>query len=236
MIKKYRISLIGFAFVALSSCESCETCDMGDFEIGELLLEEETLATLPYTGKERMVFVNEAGEERTFRSLRGWETNEEKFIDEIICSSRGIFPMTNFSYYKSQFKRLDYQAENSAEIISLFLRIRSTDIQNEFIGTDQLFDGLNVSMHRLNTNYGNIEFVWNKRNNPIEASNLSFLFQDQNYTADTTLLERNFEEVYWEKLQEMEDGMFTSLFFNRQVGIVAYVDYRYVLWVLDRIE
>jgi hypothetical protein len=231
-LKYYSILLI----ISLASCESCETCDAELIEVGELFFQEESLVSLPYSGAERIVYVNEAGEEHAFRSLRGWELFDFQLIDEIVCSSQGIFPRSTFTYFKSQLQTLDYRAENTSETISLRLIIRSTDINNEFFGVENLYDGLDIAMRRVDTSYGSLHFLWHDRTNSILDMTDSPLFAGRNFSSDTTLLGRSFEDVYWNVGQLREDELFTALFFNRQMGVVAFVDYRYELWVLDRIE
>lgn len=240
-IKMYKFSLL-IIFILGSILQSCSEEEMSLTPLNELecvsgltdfdtvRLDPISIGFVPYNGNETIVFKNSLGNEVKFKPLYG-ALKHSYYNDEfeLACMSG------DSNYY--EFNREQFAVSKKCEALNLqfFLNVYT---QHSYL-MPIFFDQFSLLLHSppldniIDTSIS-IRIVTSLKGN-FELLDLHPNFTDTySFTADTTLLEVNFQNVYFSN--NSANALLPSLFFTKDLGMIAFQDLNMVLWVFDRIE
>ncbi len=236
---KFILFIILIFLSVLQSCSEDELtlpplneleCVSGLTDFDTVKLDPISIGFVSYTGNETIVFKNDLGHEVKFEPLYGalkhsyhndefelqctsgdtnyYEFNRDQFAVSKKCEA------LNLQFYLNVFTQYSYSMPLFYDLFSLLLHSPPLD---HIIDTA-------ISISIVTSLKGNAELL-----------DLHPNFTDTyNFTADTTLLQVNFQNVYFSNNSTIT--LLPSLFFTKELGMVAFQDLDDVLWVFDRIE
>ncbi len=205
-------------------------CETEPIDLGEIFLDPVSLLFLPYSGQEIVVFKNAMGDEALFEHL------ENSFHHSIYTSTFKLICMsgdTNEYTYKGE----SYALSKRCELLDLNLEVDLYPSQSfSFpLFNDQLVVLLQTpSTDLLLDTIVILGVVTNYRGNGDLTNSLHDGGFNHRFVSDTSLLNVDFHNLYVK--QQSTLNPLQSIYYTKELGVVAFEDVEDVLWVYDRVE
>ena len=205
-------------------------CITGLTDFDTVWLDPISIEFVSYTGEETMVFKNALGHEVKFEPLYG-ALKHSFYNDEFEIPCMG----GDTNYY--EFNRDQFAVSKKCEALNLqfFLNVYTQYSYPMPLFFDQFSLLLHTpTMDQIIDTAISIRVVTSLKGNG-ELLDLYPNFTDTyKFTPDTTLLQVNFQNVYFSTKSGMD--LLPSLFYTKELGMVAFQDLDGMMWVFDRIE
>ncbi|MBK9980950.1 MAG: hypothetical protein IPP15_00760 [Saprospiraceae bacterium] len=206
------------------------TCESNLIDLDTIKLDPASVDFVSYTGTEVLVFKNTLGDEAKFKPLYGplshvfypmhfkiecmsGDTNHYTFIQEQYAVSKKCDKL-NLQFYLNLLARNSFVVPLFNDEFSLILHTPPLD---HFIDTAVT-----------------IRIVTSLKGNPDMPDPTHIYLASYKFTSDTTLLNVPFHDVYY--TYKTSHGLLPSLFYTKELGMVAFQDLDDVMWVFDRFE
>ena len=228
-IVAFTLTLVGCGKTDEITNNTSIPCKNEIIDLGTVFLSPETLDFKCYSGKEKIYFKNDIGEEIMFEPLFGelshsfnnWsfelecdegDTNRYKFINEQYSVSFTC-KVLNLNFYYNLYSFHSFKYPKFVEFCTLSLFETSLD---------NILDINIITSFKKNEELIALEFK-----NYTSFNNFSF-------KEKIVLNNKSFENVYC--VLKSENKLLTELYFTKEIGLVGFKDLDSKLWVIDRIE
>ena len=224
-LKRMAIALISMTLIiSLSSCWR----DVFGFQCGESRL----LGILDFadstknlysnwTGKEILVFKDSLGNEEEWYSKEGKKVIKQRMIVNTLCDSGWLDKQ--HEYFDSEYHSLSFtnRTPNKQEYFQLSLFTDAFDNQGKIVTFNQF----------MATGYAESIFLSSARETPIPPQFQDSLGFNFKFVADTTILGKNFKNVYYKTNVYHNSG----IYFQKSKMVIAYRNAGKT-WLLNRIK
>ncbi len=227
----------GVFLILLGSCckdemkltGSCQfDCQIPAINLDTFYLSTFSKSFLPYTGFEKIVFVNGNMQEAIFTQLF--------FPSHFFYKSDSYFVCNPGDTIRYSIVREQLAVSHKCESLNLeyFLNILASTSFTKPLVIDMFFLTLHEPPHDfyIDTTI-NLNLVTDFRNNQNCLQDEFRYSPDVNKTSSVKLLGRVFENTY---SVSQPTKLLTELYFNREFGIVGFKDIKGVLWRFERFE
>lgn len=196
-----------------------------DTPLGDLFLDDNMRAQVPYRGDEVLQFVSDGGDTLLLQSVTGLEEDSIHLNVAQQCAE-DLFDVQHLFYHSNQWRLHFESRQDPAKYLTLEWRLVPIDTAGDAAVPAHLVGYLTVDSWLMD--YG-MKLIVDDRGTvlPPEAT----YYQHASYVADTTLGTRQFEALYMTK---GGDGHpYASIFYQPQRGVVAMQEASGPLWLLD---
>ncbi len=194
-------------------------CEEKGSDLGTFLLMPESEDFWVYEPGQKLYFQDSVGNELMFEEETPLLDSLESRVVRTVCGN-GDTPEREQDIMKAAVKSVHYTTPTNNRL-SIHYRI-GVNLWETTEDNETMYDNVSIYLP-----YSYYNFVSSKRGNDFDTPN--YLWLGKYEQADTTLLGRSFNDVYF------SDDQLHS-FFNKEKGVVAFYDHNRTLFVLDRIE
>lgn len=194
-----------------------------DEKVGDLALKSTSLAFVPYTGSEKLIFKNGMGDSLTLAATEGKQIAQDQLCVKKLCTEPKIKGNSTCEYFSSESNR--YIFSNAAQTVLIDLLLTS-DVFGEDTQNFYSFLRLGVSFDTYISQAGIItEVQFNGHFDEAESSVNNF-FREQNMI---TLNGKTFENVL------AYEADLIKYYYSKSEGLVG-MQTPDATWHLDRVE
>ena len=218
---KYLIIIAIFIAIVFSFV-SCHTTCPPDEKIGDISLDPESLTYIPYTGEEKLIFKNSAGEEAVF-TTSGFSKEKNRVSVHKLCTEVKFDGKSTYQYYEGGGKSIVFFSDKNYAL--------NIGIYTDIIRPEQelFYDKMMVSLNKEGS-IGTFQLVTKIRfSEPYDESeiyiNSPVIEMDSITLGDTT-----YYDVLASKPEE-----FGQIFYTKEKGLIGFNDWS-EQYYLDRIE
>ncbi|MEM6263094.1 MAG: hypothetical protein AAGI38_11345 [Bacteroidota bacterium] len=215
-----RLLFTTLSLVLVIGCECGPSTKLGEIDLAPVSRE-----MVPYTGTETLVFIDQDSMMHQLRSLTGWEEKEVNMQVRVQCEEG--FLDVQADYYKTQIAEISFIDASGGPAFYCALSTFFEDAPN--LDDIAIYDDLNVYSGLLGNYYGDISILASEQQGVVSSAHKEEVLQHSLFIGDTTLYNRNFQEVY-----QTINGGERAIFYNRYEGVVAFKIDEEAFWVLDR--
>lgn len=201
---------------------SCKTTCPPDKKIGDILLAPESLTYIPYTGDEKLIFKNDAGDEVVFTST-GFSKEKNRVSIHKICTEVKFDGKSTYEYYEGGNKSIVFFANNK---YALNIGIFTNTLRPE---QELFYDQMRVDLNTEGT-VGTFDLITKVRFTESHEDSEFYILNPVVNIDSITLGNTTYHDVLASKSEE-----FGQIFYTKEKGLVGFYDWS-VLYHLDRIE
>ena len=227
---------LSFVLIGLLSCKdevidptpvNDLACESEPVYLDTIYLDTESIAFVPYDGTETSVFKNAVGEEARFEPLFDFRISYHRMEFKRICMNGDT---NHYSFNGEQ-----YSVSKKCPDLNLqfYLNVfpQNVDVPDVF------YDYFIFLLHSppldntIDTSI-TLNFTTSYKGNQIPPTAHHYL--QYKFAADTSFLNVPFQDVYYNDKSISNPP--NSVFYTKQLGLIAFTDLNDVLWVFDRFE
>ena len=220
-MKKLIITLLSLSTLFFFTCKK-NVCPP-DEKIGDLELAAATLEFMPYSGSEKLVFKNAAGDSLILQSTDGKRITNEQLCVEKICTEPKIKGNTTCKYFEGEAQRILFQNTNKNILIDILI---TSEVYEP--NAQKFYDLLQVGVSM--ENYNDVAGI-------VTHAHFSGSFDNEK-----TIVQNFFDETYLVELNEnpfsyplVFEGNFLKIYYSRDKGFIGFATPDEV-WNLDHVE
>ncbi len=218
---KYLLTAIAFiAVVAIFA--ACHTTCPPDKKIGDIELDAESLTFIPYTGSEKLIFKNEAGEEITF-TTEGYSKEKNRVAVHKICTEVKYDGKTTYEYYEGGSKSIVFFSGGKYALnIGIFTNVLRPE-------EELFYDKMRVDLNAEGT-VGTFDMVTKIRFSESFEDSEIHLTNPVVKMDSITLGDTTYHNVFASAAEE-----FGQIFYTKENGLVGFNHWA-EHYYLDRVE
>ncbi len=232
--------VIFFAFCILISCSKNDDfgiqlineieCDSNLISLDTVLLTQESLDFIPYTGIESFYFKNELGYEVKFEPLSPPISHSFRNTNfELTCIDGEV---NDYEFTREQYA-VSHKCDelNLQYYLNLYTFNSKIDLlfvdKFSFIFHEPATDNFIDTLIKLN-------IITSFKENELYLENEFESYQNYELLNEITLISKTFNNVY--RVIQPPENLLTELYFNKEFGLIGFKDLNFELWVFDRFE
>ena len=220
-----KVIVIGLIYFFVSSC----VCGP-DEKIGSTQLDENALSYLVYSKNKKLIFKNSTGYEFILQSNDGLNFFRSWLIVKELCNN-GMFN-TQHQYIEGDYYSIVYSEPTLGQVIVFILQNAIATTSDSYV----LFDVVNIECSYHGNFVGILDLVISDNIEEIPLEYSSIYLRIPSFVSDTVLNGKVFQNVWWIKSEYFNPNTESTIFYSKEMGVIAFKYEDKDMLVLDRIE